>query len=714
MRIVIVGGGPGGLYAGLLLKNADERHDVIVIDRNPPDATYGWGVVFSDETLGFLEEADRESYEKIANSFVRWESIDIHYRDELVRSGGHAFSGLSRRRLLAILQGRCRDVGVQLRHHTEVQNLEAFGDADLVIAADGVNSRIRTERREIFRPTFDVHHTKYIWLGIHLPLAAFTFVFRETEYGMFQVHAYPFDAQTSTCIVECNEDVWKRAGLDRAGEAESLRFCQQVFADFLAGRPLLSNRSSWISFVTLRNENWRDGHIVLLGDAAHTAHFSVGSGTKIAMEDAIALQRAVERHADVRAALLEYEELRQPIVERTQLAARESSLWFEHVPRYASFAPPQFAFSLLTRSKRVSYENLRLRDSEFSDRVAAWFARRPAEPKTAPSFPPPPPHANPFAMRQVRVPNRIAVEARTGDTAEGGLPNETHLVMAASQAIAGAGLILPDTAAVCAEGRITTGCPGVYDLDQEQAWEGIVRFIHRRSTSSIGLRLGHCGPRGSTRRRADGADLPLSDGNWPLVAASAGRYAPGGQTARAMERMDMVSVCDRYAAAAERAARAGFDLLELDIAHGCLLASFLSPLTNRREDDWGGCLTNRLRFPLEVFAAVRAVWPESRPISVRLGAADWIAGGTTLEEAIEVAQTLDDRGCDLIHLATGQTVYRANPPYGRAWETAYADAIRNEAHIPVLVGGYLTTLDEIDTILAAGRADLCVLERGGT
>lgn len=705
-RIVCLGGGPGGLYAALLLKKADPSRDVSVIDRNPAHATYGWGVVFSDETLAFLQDADRESYAAIVDTFIHWTLIETRYRGEIIRSGGHAFSGMGRHRLLNILQSRCSDVGVNLRFGEEFGTLDAYRDCDLVIVADGLNSQIREQHADTFKPSFDAHATRFIWLGAKWPIDAFTFIFRETQWGIFTVHAYPFDAETSTFIVEVRDETWRAAGLERAGEEESLAFCSELFAADLQGKPLLSNRSSWIEFVTLKNETWRHDNLVLLGDAAHTAHFSIGSGTKMAMEDAIALTHALETHPhDLRRALVDYEELRIPIVERTQAAARESSRWFEHVGRYAAFEPTQFSFSLLTRSKRVTYENLRLRDQTFSTRVDQWFSRN--SPPGA--FPPPQPVLNGFALREMSLPNRVAVRPPSMDVAIDGAPAGWHLARLGGAAMTGVGLVMTEMVAVSAEGRITPGSAGLYTDGQSDAWSRVVDLVHSHAKASIGLQLGHAGRRGATRRRTEGLDRPLRVGGWPLVSASVIPYAVASDTPAELDRAGMTTICEQFVAATERATQAGFDLLEINAGNGYLLGSFLSPLSNMRDDEWGGSAPARLRFPLEIIAAVRHAWPSTLPLSVCLSVSDWARGSINEDEAISTCRALKEHGVDLIHVSSGHTTGDANPPYGRAWETHLSDAIRNEAQIATIVGGNLAGADEMNTLLSAGRADLCFM-----
>jgi anthraniloyl-CoA monooxygenase len=709
MRVLCAGGGPAGLYAALLLKKRDPRREITILDRNPPGATYGWGVVFSDETLGFLETADPPTYAEITSSFVHWDAIDIHYRGRTVRSGGHAFSGLARTVLLRILQDRCRSLGVQLRFEAEVEGIPRLADWDLVLAADGLNSRLRSERADVFRPSFDIHPTKYIWWGVERPLDAFTFDFRPTEWGMFQVHAYPFGGGLSTCIVECNESTWLRAGLDRAGEEESAATCEAIFTEFLGGRRLMSNRSSWISFVTVRNDTWHDGNLALIGDAAHTAHFSIGSGTKMAMEDAISLAEALERHEQLGDALVAYEEMRLPIVERTQAAARESSHWFEHTGRHARFDPEQFAFSLLTRSKRITYDNLALRDPRFIAGINRWFAARAGVADGSA----PVPLRVPFRLPDVEVPVRSVRTPVLPSCPEGGAPGPEQL-QTLRDAATGCALVLAAPLAVTPDGRIAPGSSRLYTDCHEEEWRKLVSAIKQKKPISVGCVLGHAGSRSATRSHEEGVDLPLKSGSWPLIAASPRRYSPYGARPRAATRADMDRVRTAFKQAAYRAARAGFDVLGLDFSHGYLLGSFLSPLTNHRDDEYGGTLDNRLRFPLEVLSAVRRAWRPEKPLFVAYSVSDWHADGTTEAEAVRMASAFHNSGCDFLQIASGQTVFRANPAYGRAWEARLGDLIRNEAGVPVLVGGNIQGSDEANTLLAAGRTDLCLLPAAST
>jgi anthraniloyl-CoA monooxygenase len=681
MKVSIVGAGPAGLYLAILLKKANAGHEISIVERNAPDATFGWGVVFSEETLGALRDADYKTYVEITDSFARWSTVDIHYRNTLLRSGGHTFSAIKRTHLLDILQRRCRELSVDLTFGVEVATPEP---ADLIVAADGANSILRRGNEEVFGTSVKPQGCKYVWFGTDLVFDAFTFIFRGTEHGLFQVHAYPFDEQTSTFIVECAEPTWRRAGLDAMSEQDSIDFCERLFADDLDGHRLLSNRSLWLSFPLVRNASWHHGNLVLIGDAAHTAHFSIGSGTKLAMEDAIALANSFVRHPDDReAALIDYELERQPVVERFQQAAGDSAAYFGRTASYTRLEPIQFAANLLTRSGRVSHANLVQRDPDFVRVLDAWFAG-----STAIA---PPPAFVPLELGGVRTRNRTV---RVGSTVD-------DLV---AEARGGAGLVFTGLVAPAPDGRVAADSPTI-DAD----WAPVVDKVHDAG-APIGLRLGHAGRRAATRSRTRGLDIPLRDNAWPLLSASAIRYGPFGPVPRAMDTADLDRVRDAFAGAAGRAAAAGFDALELDLSDGYLLASFLSPLTNRRDDEFGGSLENRARYPLSVLDAVRAAWPADRLLSVRLTVTDWARGGLAVDDGIELARRVAAHGAALVHVRAGHTVAESRPEYRRGFLTTLSDRVRNQADVPTLVGGYLTTLDEVNTIVAAGRADLCLLD----
>ncbi|HEX2031438.1 MAG TPA: FAD-dependent monooxygenase [Actinomycetota bacterium] len=701
IRVVVLGGGPAGLYASLLLKRVSPKADVTVLERNPAGATYGWGVVFSDRTLTEFREADQPTYEAITDRFVLWDAIDIHYRDELIRSGGHVFAGIARVALLGILARRAEELGVELRFETEVEDVAGL-DADLVVGADGVNSLVRGAHEDVFRPRLTSGRSRYVWYGTDRVLDSFTFIFRENDHGLFQVHAYPFDGTRSTWVVECDEETWRRAGLDAAGEEESIAYCEKLFADDLRGHSLFSNRSQWINFVTVRSRTWRHGNVVLLGDAAHTAHFSIGSGTKLAMEDAISLARGFERHGDdLPAALADYELERKPVVERFQEAADESRSWFERTRRYVHLEPMRFAFYLFTRSGRIDYDNLRLRDPAYVDRVDRWFAGRDVAP---------PPIHTPLRLRDLVLRNRVA--ARPGGEEDGGngFPGPSLEDGVSRAADGGAALVLTGPVAVSAEGRITPASPGLYRAEHPAAWRDIVERAHA-SGAAVAVPLGHAGRRGSTRPRGHGIDRPLPRDNWPLVGPSALPYTERSQPPRKMERRDMDAVVRDFAEAAGRALDAGVDLLLVHMAHGYLLASFLSPLTNLRLDRYGGrLLENRMRFPLEVFEAVRAAWPDTRPLGAVVQASDWAPGGLELDDAVAVARALAERGCDLVMPLAGQAVPGDRPRFGRAYLAPAADRLRNEAGVPTLCGGAIATTGLANTLVAGARADLCVLD----
>jgi anthraniloyl-CoA monooxygenase len=713
VKIVCVGGGAAGLYFAALMKKADPAHDVTVLERNRPDDTFGFGVVFSDATLENFAEADPETHGEIVRSFAHWDDIEIHFGGTVVTSAGHGFAGMSRQGLLDLLQRRCAALGVKLEFQIEVIDLAAYADADLILGADGVNSTVRARYAEQFRPQIDWRPNRFVWLGTTFPFPAFTFIFKEDRHGLWRVHAYRYAPNLSTFILETTEETWRGAGLDHATEDDTAAFTERLFADELRGYPILKNRSLWRSFPTVRNERWSHGNVVLVGDAAHTVHFSVGSGTKLAMEDAIALARALRDHAGVPAALAAYEAARRPEVESLQRSAQVSLEWFETTERYRRLEPIQFAMTHLTRSLRVTHENLKLRDPRFVERVDRWFAERAARQSGVPATAPvPPPMFTPFRVRDLVLSNRIVVSPMCQYSAEDGTPNDWHLVHLGSRAAGGAALVVAEMTDVSREGRISPGCTGMYKAEHVDAWKRIVEFVHRHSSARIALQLAHAGRKGSTRRLWEGIDEPLPEGNWPLVSASPLPYFAHSQVPREMTRADMDLVCDQFVRAAEMAEAAGFDMLELHMAHGYLLASFISPLTNVRGDAYGGSLEGRMRYPLEVFDAVRAAWPAGKPISVKISATDWAPGGTTADDAVEIARMLGARGCDVITVSTGQTVPDQRPVYGRLYQTPFSDRIRHEAGIATMTVGNLSSYADANSILTAGRADLCVLARG--
>ena len=712
MKIVILGAGPAGLYSGLLLKKANPTHDITIIERNPQNVTYGWGVVFSDRTLASFQRADYKTYEQITARFVIWDAIDVHYRSAIIRCGGHVIASISRKQLLHILQQRCLELDIHIQFQCEINSLSDLPNYDLLICADGLNSLARKTYASFLKPTIESGKARYIWLGADKVLDAFTFIFRENEHGLFQVHAYPFSGTTSTFIVECDEQSWLNAGLDKADEAESIAYCQHLFDADLKGATLLSNNSKWINFPTLKTQKWHHDNVVLLGDAVHTAHFSIGSGTKLAMEDAIALATALEQHADLETALNEYELERKPVVEVFQRAAEESQSYFETIRRYLDLEPLQFTFQLLTRSGRISYDDLRLRDVRFGDAVDRWFA---FQTNGKASIVAPPPLFTPLLLRETVIENRIVVslgthEAHSAYPAQDGTPHNSYASQVTHQLLPGAGMVMTALAAVSPEGRITPQCIGMYNNEHVAIWHNIVESIHASSSAKVALQLNHAGRRGSTRPKSEGLDRPLRSGNWPLLSASPLPYTPQSQVPKEMTREDMDKVLHDFVCAAQMAQEANFDLLQLNMAHGYLLASFLSPLTNQRTDEYGGSVEQRIRFPLEVFDAVRAMWPASKPMGVTISVTDCVKGGFDVADAISFSQTLKTHGCDIIAIQAGQTTMAGEPAYGRGFLTQLSDRVRNGAGLPTLVGGYLTTSNQVNTIIAAGRADLCILE----
>ncbi len=716
MRIVSIGAGPAGLYFSILMKKRFPEVDFRVVERNRPDDTFGWGVVFSDETLGNFEDADPETYRQITDSFRYWQSIETFYAGEKTVSTGHGFAALSRKRLLLILQERARELGVELEFEREIGSLAEVADADFVLGADGVNSMVREELADRFEPDLDWRHCRFSWLGTDLPLDAFTFIFEPTEYGLFQVHAYPFEDGLATWIVECRDDVWQRAGLDQADEAQTVAFCEKLFAPYLDGHPLLANRSLWRSFPTIRCKTWIADNVLLVGDAAHTAHFSIGSGTKLAMEDAVVLADAFERHGtgDLTRVLEAYQEDRWVDVIKTQKAAQTSLEWFENSARYMKQHPTQFTFNLMTRSKQITYENLASRDPELVAGVDEWFRQEAGAPLSSEGKAPPP-IFTPIRFRDLTLGNRIVVSPMCQYSAEEGCPNDWHLVHLGSRAIGGAGLVITEMTDVSAEGRITRGCAGMYAPEHVDAWRRIVDFTHSSSSAAIGIQLAHAGRKGSVHHPWDRAeDVPLTaqQGAWQTLAPSAVPFRSDWPTPREMTRADMDDVRDAFVRATGMSEQAGFDWIELHFAHGYLLSSFLSPLSNRRGDDYGGSLENRMRYPLEVFEAVRAAWPQDKPISVRISATDWMGdAGTTPAESVELARRLQALGCDAIDVSSAGNSPESEPLYGRMYQVPFAERIRHEVGIPVMAVGALLGADHANTVIAAGRADLAVMAR---
>ncbi|MGW2630864.1 bifunctional salicylyl-CoA 5-hydroxylase/oxidoreductase [Streptomyces chattanoogensis] len=703
MRVAVIGGGPGGLYAAALLKRLDPTREITVWERNAPDDTFGFGVVLSDETLGGIEHADPVVYRALQAEFVRWDDIDIVHRGRTLTSGGHGFAALGRRRLLAVLHRRCRDLGIDLRFRTEAPPAAVLARThDLVIAADGVHSATRTAHADAFRPQLTTHRCRYIWLAADFAFDAFRFEITETAHGVAQLHAYPYSPGASTVIVEMREEVWRAAGLDRAEERESADWCAKTFADALRGRPLRSNNSSWTAFRTVVNERWSHGNTVLLGDAAHTAHFSIGSGTKLAVEDALALAACLQEQPDTASALAAYEEERRPVVASTQRAARASLAWFEELATYLDQPPHQFAFNLLTRSRRVTHDNLRLRDRHFTRAVEREYG---CPDSTPPMF-------TPFRLRGLTLRNRVVVSPMDMYSAHDGIPGDFHLVHLGARALGGAGLVMTEMVCVSEQGRITPGCAGLYTPQQAAAWRRITDFVHDRSPgTAIGVQLGHSGRKGSTKLMWQGIDEPLDDNNWPLVAASPLPYKPNSQRPHELTGRELAVIREQFTTAARRAADSRFDLLELHCAHGYLLSGFLSPLTNQRTDAYGGSLAGRLRFPLDVFDAVREVWPAERPMTVRISATDWADGGTTADDAIEIARAFAAHGADAIDVSTGQVVAGERPDFGRSYQTPFADRIRNTLGIPVIAVGAISSWDDVNSLVLAGRTDLCALAR---
>ncbi|MBE0625369.1 MAG: bifunctional salicylyl-CoA 5-hydroxylase/oxidoreductase [Burkholderiales bacterium] len=720
MKVDIIGGGPAGLYFSVLAKKSFPQAEVAVTERNRAEDTFGFGIVLSDETLDNLRAADEPSYRDIAASFAYWDDIHTHYRGRVLKSSGHGFSGVKRLTLLQILQRRAAALGVHIAYQTEDRGIEAHADADLVVAADGINSQVRAQLAQHFRPQVDLRSNKFVWLGARLRLPGFTYSFRENECGIWNLHAYMYAEGECTLVVETTDEAFRRSGLAIDDEQATAAYVERLFAEELRGAgggaaKVLTNRSHWRNFPTVSCASWHHENVVLLGDAAHTAHFTIGSGTKLALEDAIALHAALLQHADnPRAALPAYEAARREEAERIQHSANVSLVFFENVRRFWHMDPVQFNFALMSRSKQITYENLRMRDPDVIAEVDRWWADEVARTEhiaLQTDFSAPPPMFAPFTLRGMRLANRVVVSPMCQYAAVEGTPDDWHLVHYGARALGGAGLLYTEMICVAADARITPGCAGLYAPEHQQWWTRIVAFAHRQSQARMCLQLGHAGRKGSTQLMWEDMDHPLQRNNWPILAASPLPYHPDSQRPREMDRADMERVRGQFVAAALMGSACGFDMLELHMAHGYLLAGFISPVTNRRSDAYGGSLPGRLRFPLEVFDAVRAVWPAERPMAVRISATDWVAGGLSAADAVEIARVFKAHGCDLIDVSTGQTDPASRPVYGRMYQTVFSEQIRNEAGIATVAVGAITSADQVNTIIASGRADLCALAR---
>ena len=714
MKIVCLGGGPAGLYFSILAKKANPSWDITVIERNRADSTFGWGVVFSDKTMGGFKEADPETHAAITQAFRHWDDIDVFFKGRKFTSGGHGFCGIARMKLLQIFHQRAAALGVRLIFQTEVIDPDDYsGECDLVIASDGASSLTRQKYEHVFKPNIQIRKNRFIWLGTKKKLDAFTFDFKETESGWFNLHAYRFDEDWSTFIVETPEKNWLNAGIDRMELQQSIALCEGLFAERLGGNALVSNAKHlsgsavWLKFNRVLCEKWHHKNIVLIGDAAHTAHFGIGSGTKLAMEDAISLARVLNDHTgEVQSGLQRYQEEREIEALKLQSAARNRMEWFEQVERYVHLDPEQFTYSLLTGSQRIGHENLKLRDARYVEGVETWFAARNGVDH------PIPPMFTPFTVRGLTLKNRVLVSPMATYMAHDGVPNDFHLVHLASRAMGGAAMVGTEMTCVSPEARITPACPGMWNDEQQNAWKRIVEFVHTHTDAKIALQLGHSGRKGSTRRGWEGIDLPLESDNWPLLSASPIPYIEGiSQTPREATHADLDRIKEDFVAATKRGVAAGFDWLEFHCAHGYLLSSFISPLTNQRTDEYGGSLENRCRYPVEVFKAMRETWPQDKPMSVRISAHDWVPGGLTPEDATEVARLFCAAGADVIDCSAGQVSREQKPVYGRMFQVPFSDRIRNEAGVSTIAVGNIFEGDHVNTIIAAGRADLCAIAR---
>jgi anthraniloyl-CoA monooxygenase len=714
MRVLCLGGGPAGLYFAISMKLRDPSHDVTVLERNRANDTFGWGVVLSDDALGRMQRNDAKSTEAIRASFAYWDDIAVVHNGERTVSGGHGFAGIGRKAMLILLQQRARELGVTLRFETEFKSAADYRkDYDIVVGCDGINSLVRKEYAEVFQPDIDLRKCKFVWLGTRQKFDdAFTFIFEKTEHGWVWAHVYQFDRETATFIVECLPDTWERWGFGTMSKEETIAACERIFARHLGGHPLMSNASHlrgsavWMQFPRVICAKWYNGNVVLMGDAAATGHFSIGSGSRLAFDSAIALADYLHSEPTIEAAFERYQAERRVEVLRLQSAARNSLEWFEEVERYLDMPAPQFAYSLLTRSQRISHENLRLRDPKWLGAAEEWFQRQVGgKPGRRPMF-------APFRLREMELSNRIVVSPMAQYKAKDGCPTDWHFVHYAERAKGGAGLIYTEMTCVSPEGRISLGCPGLYEKSHEAAWRRLVDFVHAETPAKICCQIGHAGRKASTQLGWENDNAPLKSGNWPVMSASAIAWSKANQVPRAIDRADMDRVKAQFVAATAMAERAGFDMIELHAAHGYLISSFISPQSNARADEYGGSLENRMRYPLEVFAAMRAVWPAPRPMSVRISAHDWVGdAGVTPADAVAIARMYAEAGADIIDVSAGQTSTEARPVYGRMFQTPFSDRIRNEARLATMAVGNITDADQVNSILLAGRADLVCLAR---
>ncbi len=714
MKINCLGAGPASLYFSILMKKSYPDAEITIYEQNRFDDTFGFGVVFSDETMENFRSVDEETYQAITGAFEHWDDIDIHFKGQVLKSTGHGFAGMSRKEMLVLLQKRAAELGCNLRFETRIDDPADLRDCDLFFAADGANSVVRAKYSQEFGANLDFRPNRFVWLGSDFPFSAFTFHFIESEHGLWRTHCYRYMEGMSTVIIECTDETFQNTGLGETDEDAAVAYVKNFMEPYIRDAQLIKNRSHWRQFPIIECERWVHDNMVLAGDAVHTAHFSIGSGTKLAMEDAISLHTAIIEQGDINLGLAAYEEERQPLVASTQRAAATSLRWFEETERYYdSMDPIQFGFSLLTRSLRISHGNLRLRDEGYVDSVDKWFAGEAANQSgvNLPDDPPPPPMFTPFKLRDMVLDNRIVVSPMCQYSAENGMPDDWHLVHLGSRAMGGAGLVIAEMTNVSEEGRISPGCTGIYDDEHVAGWKRVTDFVHAHTRAKIALQLGHAGRKGSTTLLWDGFDEPLPEGGWEIMAASPLPYKPHSQVPKQMDRADMDQVVADYVAATERAEAAGFDMLEVHMAHGYLLNTYISPLTNQRSDEYGGSLENRMRFPLEVFNAVRAAWPEGKPISVRISANDWKEGGVTPGDAVPLATMLYDAGADIVDVSSGQVVSDEEPQYGRLFQTPFSERIRLELEKPTMAVGAISSFEDANSILAGGRADLCVIAR---